>query len=89
MRRGRPLGVAPDGAVGGARGAVGVPVDGGRTAAGYPVVVIDNDLYYDDFGISADQWAREPPATAYVGKRFNRVAGVWEPESLAGDAEPG
>jgi hypothetical protein len=51
--------------------------------------LIDNDLYYDDFGISADQWAREPTATAYVGKRFNRVAGVWEPESLAGDAEPG
>ena len=38
----------------------------------------DNGLLFDDFGISPDQWAREPPATAYAGKRFNRAARVWE-----------
>jgi hypothetical protein len=39
-----------------------------------------NGLLDGDFGIPPDQWAREPWATAYAGKRFNRVARVWEPD---------
>jgi len=38
----------------------------------------DNGLLYDDFGIPPDRWAQQPPANAYVGKRFNGAARVWE-----------
>jgi hypothetical protein len=61
----------------------------GRPAPDFRAWLRANGLLDGDFGIPAEQYAREPTATAYVGKRFNRVAGVWEPESLAGDAEPG
>ena len=38
----------------------------------------DNGLLFDDFGISSEEWAPQPPAQAYVGKRFNPVTRVWE-----------